>query len=204
MKRGDDMARPSKCRRICREPAFESFAPDGISSRGNIVLTLDEYEAIRLIDLEKNTHEQCAAQMEVSRSTVTEIYEAARYKIADSLVHGKALLISGGHYRFCDGTASAFCHRSCVRTINPQTIQRKEEMQMRIAVTYQDGMIFNISDTRSSSNSMMWKMGRLFAVRSWTPRGRATGHCPDFGAGRRGCPDLWWDRGRSPNRPERG
>lgn len=151
------MARPSKCRRICREPAFESFAPDGISSRGNIVLTLDEYEAIRLIDLEKNTHEQCAAQMEVSRSTVTEIYEAARYKIADSLVHGKALLISGGHYRFCDGTASAFCHRSCVRTINPQTIQRKEEMQMRIAVTYQDGMIFNISDTRSSSNSMMWK-----------------------------------------------
>lgn len=142
MKRGDDMARPSKCRRICREPAFESFAPDGISSRGNIVLTLDEYEAIRLIDLEKNTHEQCAAQMEVSRSTVTEIYEAARYKIADSLVHGKALLISGGHYRFCDGTASAFCHRSCVRTINPQTIQRKEEMQMRIAVTYQDGMIF--------------------------------------------------------------
>lgn len=174
------MARPSKCRRICREPAFESFAPDGISSRGNIVLTLDEYEAIRLIDLEKNTHEQCAAQMEVSRSTVTEIYEAARYKIADSLVHGKALLISGGHYRFCDGTASAFCHRSCVRTINPQTIQRKEEMQMRIAVTYQDGMIFQHFGHTEQFKLYDVEMGRLFAVRSWTPRGRATGPCPDF------------------------
>lgn len=72
------MARPSKCRRICMEPAFDSFAPDGIPSGEKTVLTLDEYEAIRLIDLEKNTHEQCAAQMDISRSTVTEIYETGR------------------------------------------------------------------------------------------------------------------------------
>lgn len=136
------MARPSKCRRICMEPAFDSFAPDGIPSGEKTVLTLDEYEAIRLIDLEKNTHEQCAAQMDISRSTVTEIYETARYKIADSIVHGKALLISGGHYRLCDGTASGFCRRKCGRTVSPQRIRRKEEMQMRIAVTYQAGTIF--------------------------------------------------------------
>lgn len=136
------MARPSRCRRICMEPAFDRFAPDGIPSGGKNVLTLDEYEAIRLIDLEKNTHEQCAVQMDISRSTVTEIYENARYKLADSIVHGKALLISGGHYRLCDGTAFGSCRRKCVRAVNTQGIRRKEEMQMRIAVTYQAGMIF--------------------------------------------------------------
>ncbi len=124
------------------EPAFDSFAPDGIPSDEKTVLTLDEYEAIRLIDLEKNTHEQCAAQMDISRSTVTEIYETARYKIADSIVHGKTLLIYGGHYRLCDGTVSGFCRRRCGRTVSTQRIRRKEETQMRIAVTYQDGMVF--------------------------------------------------------------
>ncbi len=53
-----------------------------------ILLTLDEYETIRLVDLEQQTHEQCAAQMDISRSTVQEIYESARRKIAACLVHG--------------------------------------------------------------------------------------------------------------------
>jgi len=54
-------------------------------------MTVDEYEAIRLIDLEKRTHEQCAEQMGISRTTVTEIYETARYKLADCVVNGKTL-----------------------------------------------------------------------------------------------------------------
>ena len=61
-----------------------------------MTLTLDEYETIRVIDLEKLTHEQCARQMDISRTTVTEIYESAREKIADSLVNGKTLVIAGG------------------------------------------------------------------------------------------------------------
>lgn len=99
------MARPTRCRRICAEPAYDSFIPEGISTGERTGLTLDEYEAIRLIDLQKCTHEQCARQMDISRTTVTELYESARYKIADSIVNGKALEISGGNYRFCDGTA---------------------------------------------------------------------------------------------------
>lgn len=79
------MSRPTKCRRICNEPAFDSFLPAGASSQEQIILTLDEYEVIRLIDLEKYTHAQCAKQMVVSRSTVTEIYENARFKIAEAL-----------------------------------------------------------------------------------------------------------------------
>ena len=100
------MARPTKCRRICTEPAYDQFLPGGIASGENIILTLDEYEAIRLIDLEKCTHAQCAEQMDISRTTVTELYETARYKIADSIVNGKPLQIAGGNYRLCDGTAS--------------------------------------------------------------------------------------------------
>ena len=96
------MARPRRCRRICAEPAYDSFLPEGIPCGGQVTLTLDEYEVIRLIDLEKLTHEQCARQMDISRTTVTEVYEAAREKIADCIVNGRPLLIAGGNYRFCD------------------------------------------------------------------------------------------------------
>lgn len=55
------MARPSRCRRICLEPEYDRFAPCGVSDGEQIVLTVDEYEAVRLIDFEKKTHEQCSA-----------------------------------------------------------------------------------------------------------------------------------------------
>ena len=47
------MSRPTKCRRICNNPAFDSFLTAGASSQEQMTLTLDEYEVIRLIDLEK-------------------------------------------------------------------------------------------------------------------------------------------------------
>lgn len=139
------MARPTRCRRICAEPAYDSFIPEGISTGERTGLTLDEYEAIRLIDLQKCTHEQCARQMDISRTTVTELYESARYKIADSIVNGKALEISGGNYRFCDGTADFCCNTDCGRaeeTGCESIIRMKGEFTMRIAVTYENGQIF--------------------------------------------------------------
>ena len=78
------MARPKRCRRICTEPDFDAFAPAGIPCAETVTLTLEEYETIRLIDLENCTHQQCAQQMDISRTTVTELYEKARYKIAES------------------------------------------------------------------------------------------------------------------------
>ena len=116
------MARPCRWRRICTAPEFARFVPEGIPSPRSITLTVDEYEAVRLIDLMKCTHEQCAAQMDISRTTVTEIYESARTKIADSLIGGKTLVIAGGRYRLCDGTGPLCCHR-CRRT-EQQTRQR--------------------------------------------------------------------------------
>ena len=97
------MPRPPRCRRICGAPQVDRFCPNGSENTEPILLTLDEYEVIRLVDLEQQTHEQCAAQMDISRSTAQEIYEGARRKIAACLVHGKPLHITGGNYRICGG-----------------------------------------------------------------------------------------------------
>lgn len=107
------MARPQKCRRICREPKFAKFSPDGINNAETVSLSTDEFETIRLVDYEKQTHEQCARQMEISRTTVTEIYESARAKIADCIVNGRRLIIAGGNYRLCDGSAVKYCGKKC-------------------------------------------------------------------------------------------
>ena len=99
------MPRPMKWRNVCCLPETNRFGPLG-SSAGtceHIVMTVDEYETVRLIDLEGLTQEECAAQMNVARTTVQGVYNTARQKIADSLVNGKALWIEGGEYRLCDG-----------------------------------------------------------------------------------------------------
>lgn len=139
------MARPVRCRRICLEPKYESFAPRGRKSAEQILLTVDEFEAIRLIDHEKRTHEQCAGQMGISRTTVTEMYERARSKIADCLVNGKTLRISGGNYMLCDGSARKCCGKTCDRANGPAGVGntlRKDGKEMKIAVTYEDGNVF--------------------------------------------------------------
>ncbi len=112
------MPRPQRCRRICCEPEFEKFSPSEAADTGSVVLTLDEFEVIRLVDLEKQTHEQCAQRMDISRTTVTEICERARQKIADCLVNGKKLIISGGNYRLCEGGAVKGCGKKCLRAGN--------------------------------------------------------------------------------------
>lgn len=135
------MARPTRCRRVCAEPDCHGFAPQRMTGGETVILTVDEYEAIRLVDYEKRTHEQCAAQMEISRTTATEIYESARFKIADSLVNGKALEISGGHYRICRGDREHGCGQNC-RWALKKEFSEKGEMIMRIAVPYENGQVF--------------------------------------------------------------
>ena len=97
------MPRPPRCRRICGVPQVDTFYPNECENTEPILLTLDVYEVIRLVDLERQTHEQCATQMDISHSTVQEIYESARSKNAACLVHGKPLHITGGNYRICGG-----------------------------------------------------------------------------------------------------
>ena len=139
------MPRPPRCRRICDVPRVDKFCPNGGKDVEPILLTLDEYEVIRLVDLKRQTHEQCAAQMDISRSTVQEIYESARRKIAACLVHGKPLHITGGNYRICGGQEAAHCGRCC-RTQRANTEKSNKNCKgdsiMKIAVTYENGQIF--------------------------------------------------------------
>lgn len=138
------MARPVRRRRICFEPKYDRFAPCGTKSKEQVLLTVDEFEAVRLIDYEKKTHEQCARQMGISRTTVTEMYERARTKIADCLVGGKTLCISGGNYALCDGSAWRCCGKRCDRAeFAAETAgEREEDRVMKVAVTYENGNVF--------------------------------------------------------------
>lgn len=104
---GVDTARPYKQRRICAMPGCGRFGPmeDPRAERPVIAMTVDEYESIRLIDLEGLTQEGCAERMNVARTTAQAIYNSARVKLAEYLVGGKELRIEGGDYVLCDGNA---------------------------------------------------------------------------------------------------
>ena len=89
------MARPVKQRRIACVPAASYFKPAGVPLRDleEIVLGLDEVEAMRLTDLEKLYQLEAAEQMGVSRQTIGNILKSAHEKVADALLNGKELRI---------------------------------------------------------------------------------------------------------------
>jgi len=95
------MPRPQCCRRIAGRPIASVFHPTEIPACGlvEVVLTLDEFEAIRLADLEGLYQEQGAARMHVSRPTFGRILGTAHRKVAEALAHGRALKIEGGTVR---------------------------------------------------------------------------------------------------------
>jgi len=95
------MARPPCCRRIAAMPIVEAFGPVLASAcqPDQVVVTLDEFEAVRLADLEELYQEHAAERMEVSRPTFSRIIESAHRKIAEALVSGKGLRIEGGSIR---------------------------------------------------------------------------------------------------------
>lgn len=84
------------------QPAFTSFKPAGTFLRvpEETVLTVDEFEAVRLKDLEGLDQSECAEKMDISQPTFHRLVISARKKIADALTHGKSIKIEGGHYRF--------------------------------------------------------------------------------------------------------
>jgi len=93
------MSRPPCCRCVRHEPPCSYFKPRGIplSVLDEIILGFDEVEALRLADLEGMYQEEAAEKMKVSRPTFARIVEAARRKVAEALVKGKALKLEGGN-----------------------------------------------------------------------------------------------------------
>ncbi len=111
------MPRPKKWRTVCCLPEKRRFGSLDTprDAMETVNMTVDEYEAIRLIDLEGLTQEECADQMNISRTTVQGIYDEARRKLAESLVQGNVLQIEGGRYVLCDGKRDCcnkgHCHK---------------------------------------------------------------------------------------------
>ena len=109
------MPRSAKCRRVCQMPAHCRFSPEQPAHGEAVELTVEEYEAVRLMDYLGLNQEEAAAQMGVARTTVQRIYAQARRKLAVFLVEGRALQIGGGSYSLCPRENCGGCGRTCGR-----------------------------------------------------------------------------------------
>jgi len=102
------MVKPRKKRNVLYPPWMHAFGPHGFKPLGpdqEVVLTVDEYESIRLADHENLKQEEAASKMNISRPTFTRLVDSARKKIADAMVNGKILRIKGGSYIFLKNRA---------------------------------------------------------------------------------------------------
>ena len=121
------MPRPRKCRRVCSQPRCTSFGPSTLHAGRDIVMSVDEYEAIRLIDYEGLTQEQCAKQMQVARTTAQSIYADARKKLSECIVLGHRMTIHGGDVQFCEARSHTCGHCCGKHTGTPENLLKKEE-----------------------------------------------------------------------------
>lgn len=117
------MPRPSKQKSVSRVPVYDEFAPVGhfCNACNSIEMSVEEYEAFRLIDYVGMSQDECARQMGVARGTVQTLYTDARRKVSRFLVEGTRLQIRGGNYMISNS---------------------KGEHTMKIAVTYENGEVF--------------------------------------------------------------
>lgn len=110
------MPRPCKKRKVCSNPGEKMFAPRGMIAKETIELNVDEYEALRLIDVEGLTQEGCASSMDVARSTVQSIYASARQKLSRALIENCAIIVKGGEYELCNGPDGCCEQSTCCRS----------------------------------------------------------------------------------------
>jgi len=98
------MPRPFICRRVWFKPGITYFKPVGVPISGldEVVLTVDEIEAVRLKDYEEMDQVKAAKKMNISQPTFHRLIVNARKKIADALVNGKAIRIEGGNYKMAE------------------------------------------------------------------------------------------------------
>jgi predicted DNA-binding protein (UPF0251 family) len=94
------MPRPTKPRFVSGYPSLTAFIPEGVPITGEVFLSVEELEAIRLSDFESLDQESAANLMEVSRQTYGRILARARHCVSEALITGKGLRIEGGDYEF--------------------------------------------------------------------------------------------------------
>jgi len=111
------MSRPKNNRIVHEPPIFTEFKPTGVSAKSlkKVLLTIDEFEAIRLADFINMSHEEAAEEMEISRSTFSRLIEKSRKKMAEFIFQGKMLTIDGGSVHF---RRNIFQCYECGHTVN--------------------------------------------------------------------------------------
>lgn len=184
------MPRPKKDRRIREYPEFLEFVSEKGSQAESVTLSLDEYETIALVDYRGLTHKECAECMDVSRTTVTEIYDSARKKLGDVIVNGKRLVIAGGPYRISRSDEQG-CYNKypgvgerkiCAESLVPE----KEAGVTRIAVSAEKDSVyphfgmtprFQIFDVRDGK-----VLNEMSAETGGTKRGALVGFLEEIGA----------------------
>ena len=130
------MPRPNKPRRVCRLPMYTHFFSQEKythTQEQGLLLSIEEYETVRLLDYLGMTQQEAASQMGTGRTTVQALYTQARRKLARFLVEGTPLTIDGGSYQLCSTQVN------CGKKI---TASGKETHIMKIAVTYENGQVF--------------------------------------------------------------
>lgn len=96
------MGRKRMCRRLSGLPGVKGFRPlePAPFKKDPVILSLDQYEALRLCDYENLSQEEAALRMEISRPTFTRLYDEARKKLIQALVEGRVFLMEGGNVKF--------------------------------------------------------------------------------------------------------
>ena len=114
------MPRKKRNRRIQVPPVIKGMSVFGVRGRksNEVYLLIEEYEAIRLLDYQGLTQEEAAVHMDISRPTLTRIYEEARNQVATSFVEGRDIIIRGGDIYFdknwfkCNSCQASYNHYS--------------------------------------------------------------------------------------------
>lgn len=125
------MGRTKRSRRVGTYPEWNSFVPEEGEHPETVFLSIEEFETIRLIDYEHLTQQACADNMQVARTTVTDMYDHARFILADCLISGKKLVIAGGHYKLKETALRG-----------NDFVKQKGLDIMRVAVPYEEGSVF--------------------------------------------------------------
>jgi predicted DNA-binding protein (UPF0251 family) len=114
------MARPVSPRYVSGRPVARLFKPGGVPALAQIPMGLDEFEALRLADLEQLEHAAAARRMGVSRQTFGRILGRARRKLAQALVLGQALRIDAEGIEEAARPRCPYCSHPCRATKGPQ------------------------------------------------------------------------------------
>lgn len=152
------MSRPPKCRRVEFLPQLTYFKPAGVSIKDltEVVLSVEELEAVRLKDLMGLEQEACAEKMGVSRPTYHRILSSARQKIAEALINGKAIKVEGGNFRVA---VRLYLCRACGHQWEQECGQGPLFSELACTACHKADII-RINSDGSPFNCQRWKDGK--------------------------------------------